>query len=235
MLTNLRWRTFVVVAVTLFAANAAAQPRFTFDATPGQLPKDVVPSAYRLEFSLDPASETFTGVADIAIKVRRPVEAIVLNAFGLTASEIALTWPDGTRPMTATDDKTKRQWRIADARTIPPGEYTLRIAYSGIVNKAGEGLFAVPYTAEGKSARMLATQLEPIAARAVFQGFDEPSFRASFAIAVTAPSAFEVVSNMPVKSRDVQGAVTRWQFAPTPPMPTYLVAIAVGQFDALED
>jgi len=235
MLTNLRWRTFVVVAVTLFAANAAAQPRFTFDATPGQLPKDVVPSAYRLEFSLDPASETFTGVADIAIKVRRPVEAIVLNAFGLTASEIALTWPDGTRPMTATDDKTKRQWRIADARTIPPGEYTLRIAYSGIVNKAGEGLFAVPYTAEGKSARMLATQLEPIAARAVFPGFDEPSFRASFTIAVTAPSAFEVVSNMPVKSRDPQGAVTRWQFAPTPPMPTYLVAIAVGQFDALED
>jgi len=77
--------------------------------------------------------------------------------------------------------------------------------------------------------------MEPIAARAVFPGFDEPSFRASFAITVTAPSAYEVVSNMPVKSRDMQGAVTRWQFAPTPPMPTYLVAIAVGQFDALED
>ena len=40
---------------------------------------------------------------------------------------------------------------------------------------------------------------------------------------------------MPVKSRDVQGAMTRWQFAPTPPMPTYLVAVSVGQFDALED
>jgi len=137
--------------------------------------------------------------------------------------------------MTATDDKTKRQWRIADGRTIEPGEYTLRIAYTGIVNKAGEGLFAVPYTAEGKPARMLATQLEPIAARAVFPGFDEPSFRATFAITVTAPSAYEVVSNMPVKARDVQGAVTRWRFAPTPPMPTYLVAIAVGDFDALED
>jgi len=235
MQTRLRWRSFLVVAAMLFAADAAAQPRFAFDATPGQLPKDVVPSAYRLALDLDPARETFTGVADIAVNVRQPVEAIVLNAFGLTASEITLSGAGGTRPMTATDDKTKRQWRIADGRTIPPGEYTLRIAYTGIVNKAGEGLFAVPYTAEGKPARMLATQLEPIAARAVFPGFDEPSFRASFAITVTAPSAYEVVSNMPVKSRDVQGAVTRWQFAPTPPMPTYLVAIAVGQFDALED
>jgi len=235
MQSSLPWRTFLVVAAMFLAADAAAQPRFTFDATPGQLPKDVVPSEYRLALDLDPASESFTGVAEITVKVRQPVGAIVLNAFGLTASEIALTGPGGTRPMTATDDKTKRQWRIADGRTIEPGEYTLRIAYTGIVNKAGEGLFAVPYTAEGKPARMLATQLEPIAARAVFPGFDEPSFRATFAITVTAPSAYEVVSNMPVKARDVQGAVTRWRFAPTPPMPTYLVAIAVGDFDALED
>lgn len=235
MHTSLRWRVFVVVAAVFFAAQAPAQPRFTFDATPGQLPKDAIPSEYRLALDLDPAKETFTGMADIALKVRRPVEAIVLNAFGLTAGPIALTGPGGARPMTAADDKAKRQWRIADGRTIEQGEYTLRIAYTGIVNKAGEGLFGVSYAAEGGPARMLATQLEPIAARSVFPGFDEPSFRASFAITVTAPSAYEVVSNMPVASRDVQAAVTRWQFAPTPPMPTYLVAVSVGQFDALED
>jgi aminopeptidase N len=235
MQTSLRWRIFLVVAAMIVVAQATAQPRFAFDATPGQLPKDVVPSEYRLALDLDPARETFTGGVDIAVNVRRPVEAIVLNAFELTAGEIALTGPGGTRPMKATVDKTKRQWRIADGRTIEPGAYTLRIAYTGTVNKVGEGLFGVAYTAEGKPARMLATQLEPIAARSVFPGFDEPSFRAIFAITVTAPSAHEVVSNMPVKSRDVQGALTRWQFAPTPPMPTYLVAVAVGQFDALED
>ena len=32
--------------------------------------------------------------------------------------------------------------------------------------------------------------------------------------AVAAPSVYEVVSNMPARWRDVQGAVTRWQFAP---------------------
>jgi aminopeptidase N len=235
MHTSVGWKIFLGVAAMLFAAQVLAQPRFTFDATPGQLPKDVVPSEYRLALDLDPARETFTGVVDIAVNVRRPVEAIVLNAFELTAGEITLTGPGGPRPMKATDDKTKRQWRIADGRGIEPGAYTLRIAYTGTVNKVGEGLFGVSYTAEGKPARMLATQLEPIAARSVFPGFDEPSFRAVFALTVTAPSGHEVVSNMPVKSRDVQGAVTRWQFAPTPPMPTYLVAVAVGEFDALED
>jgi aminopeptidase N len=232
---SLDWRVFLVAAATLLAAQAPAQPRFTFDATPGPLAKDVVPSEYRLALDLDPAKETFTGVVDITLTVRRPVEAVVLDAFELSAGDIALTGPGGVRAMTATEDKVKRQWRIGDGRTIESGEYRLRIAYGGIVHKVGEGLFAVPYTVDGQPARMLATQLESISARTVFPGFDEPSFRAAFAITVTAPTAYEVVSNMPVKMRDAQGETTRWQFAPTPPMPTYLVAVSVGQLDALED
>ncbi len=209
------------------------QPRFAFDSTPGVLAKDVVPSEYRLALDLDPAKESFSGVVDISLKVRRAVDAIVLNAFELTAREVTLTNAAGTRSMAVTADKGKHQWRIADDRSIDAGEYTLRIAYSGVVHAAGEGLFVVPYTTEGKPARMLVTQLEPIAARTLFPGFDEPSFRASFGIAVTAPSTYEVVSNMPVRTRDVQGTSTLWHFAPTPPMPTYLVAVAIGQFDAL--
>ena len=235
MRTGLSWTVFVGFAAILLAGQVVAQPRFAFDTTPGQLPKNVVPSEYRLALDLDPAKETFTGVADIVVTVRRSVDAIVLNASSLTPGEMALTGPAGARPMTATDDKTKSQWRIADGRAIEPGDYTLRIAYAGVVNKTGDGLFGVAYTAEGKPARMLATQLEPIAARAVFPGFDEPSFRAIFSTTVTAPSAYEVVSNMPVRSSDIVGVLTRWQFAPTPPMPTYLFAVSVGQFDALED
>jgi aminopeptidase N len=235
MHTCQRLKLILVVATTFISAHALAQPRFTFDTTPGQLGKDVVPSEYQLELDLDPTKETFSGSVDITLKVRRPVEAIVLNAFELTAGKISLEGSGGARLLQATDDKDKRQWRVADGRTIESGEYRLRIAYGGIVQKAGEGLFAVPYTVDGSPARMLATQLEPISARTVFPGFDEPSFRAIFTITVTAPTSYEVVSNMPVKTRDAQGEMTRWQFAPTPPMPSYLVSVAVGQFDALED
>ena len=233
--TNSRWRIVLAFVATLLAMQVQAQPRYTFDATPGQLSKDVVPSEYRLALDLDPSKDTFTGVVDIALKVRRAGEAIVLNAFALSAGEIALIGRGGTRPMRASEDISKRQWRIGDGGPIEPGDYTLRIAYAGKTNKVADGLYAVPYTAEGKPARMLATQLEPIAARSLFPAFDEPSFRAVFTLTVTAPSAYEVVSNMPVRSREAEGATTRWQFMPTPPMPTYLVAVSVGDFDALED
>ncbi len=228
-------RICIGILVAIFALPALAQSRFAFDSTPGVLPKDVVPSEYRLALELDPAKDSFAGVVDITLDVRRAVDAIVLNAFELTAGDIVLKGSAGPRAMNATPDKEKRQWRIADGRTIEPGEYTLRIAYTGVVHAYWEGLFAVAYTAEGKPARMLATQMEPIAARSVFPGFDEPAFRAKFAIGVTAPSAYEVVSNMPVKSREPRGDTTIWQFDPTPPMSSYLVTVTVGQFDALED
>jgi len=224
-----------MLAASLVSLPAQSEPRFNFDATPGSLPKDVVPSKYSLALDLDPAKESFNGVVDIAIDVRRPVSAIILSAFELTPGDVALIDGKRKRSLTVTENTAKREWRVGDDRTVAPGKYTLRIAYTGVVHAYGDGLYAVSYTAEGKPAKMLATQLEPIAARTVFPGFDEPSFRASFAITVTAPAAYEVVSNMPVRRREPEGTTVRWQFAPTPPMASYLVSVTVGQFDALED
>jgi aminopeptidase N len=223
-------------AIVLLGAGVThAQTRFAFDETPGTLPKDVVPSDYRLALDLDPAKDRFSGVVDIAIDVRRATDAVVVNAFDLMAQSATLRGTDGPRALTVTEDKDKRQWRLADGRAIAPGNYSLRIAYSGNVHVYGQGLYRVAYTAGGKPAKMLATQMEPIAARTVFPGFDEPAFRATFALSVSAPSGYEVVSNMPVRAREAQGDLTLWHFPPTPPMASYLVTVSVGEFDALED
>jgi len=224
-----------LAAAALCAATLHAQPRFSFDETPGTLPKDAVPSAYRLALDLDPAMDTFAGDVEIELVVRRATDAVVVNAFDLVAGAVTLTGTDGERPLRVTEDKDKRQWRLADGRMIVPGSYSLRIAYTGNVHVYGQGLYRVAYTAGGKQAKMLATQMEPIAARTVFPGFDEPAFRATFAVSVAAPSGYEVVSNMPVRAREANGALTRWHFAPTPPMASYLVTVSVGEFDALED
>ncbi len=75
------------------------------------------------------------------------------------------------------------------------------------------------------------TQLEAIHARSVFPAFDEPSFRAVFEINVRAPKGYEVVSNMPQAGQLRRGSITLHRFEPTPPMPSYLVSVAVGRFD----
>src|SRR5690349_11648163 len=99
-------------AAALIPAAAHAQARFSFDTTPGSLPKDVVPSEYRLALDLDPARDGFDGAVDIALKVRRPVEAIVLNAFELTALGASLDGAADVRSMAVAANEAKRQWRI---------------------------------------------------------------------------------------------------------------------------
>ena len=215
--------------------TAIAQPRFTFDGTPGVLPKDVVPSRYALTLDLDPVREEFSGKASIAINVRKSVASITVHAHELVATAVSLTGTGGARTLSVTADPKTQTWRLApdDAAPIAEGNYTLDIAYTGVVHRSGEGLYRADYSVQGKATRMLATQLEARFARTLFPGFDEPVFRAVFDIAVRAPKEYDVVSNMPVSSKVSEGNADLHRFQPTPPMPSYLVTVAVGRFDVL--
>jgi aminopeptidase N len=217
------------------AQLAAAQGRFDFDTAPGNLPKTVVPVRYALMLDLDPARDGFTGRADIVIDVRQPVQAVVLHARHLTASRTELAHDGRTRSLRLGPGPIEQSWALAptDAMPIVPGRYTLHIEYSGSVNRSGTGLYRADYVAAGKPGRTLATQLESVYARDVFPGFDEPAFRAVFELSVRAPRGLEVVSNMPLAASRSDGSGTLHRFQPTPPMPSYLLAVSVGHFDAL--
>lgn len=228
------------VALLGFASPVHAA-RFDFDSTPGRLPKDVVPTHYTLRFDLDPERETFTGRTEIELNVRRPASTIVLNATELDAIGAVLTDAAGqSRTVVVTPDKDTSQWRITwtAAEPLAPGRWRLAIDYRGKFERRGQGLFRVEYRTAAREGplRMLATQMEPIHARAVFPSFDEPAFRATFDIVITAPARFEAVSNMPVaRQSPVADGRRETVFERTPSMPTYLVALAVGEFDTLAD
>lgn len=228
---------FVLVCsiVLQCGVTAIAQPRFAFDATPGVLPKDVVPSHYALVFDLDPAREEFSGKASIAIRVREPVAFIAIHAHELKASGVTLSGAGGSHTLSVIADAKTQTWRLVrdDAARIDAGDYTLDIGYTGVVHGSGEGLYRADYSVLGKAARMLATQLEARFARTLFPSFDEPVFRAVFDIAVRTPKEYDVVSNMPVSSKVSEGNTEMHRFQPTPPMPSYLVTVAVGRFDVL--
>jgi len=217
------------------AFTVAAQPRFDFDSSPGRLSKAVVPSRYALTLTLDPDADRFGGEAVITLRVRQPVPAIVLHAHQLVARSATLADAGGERALTVQPDAEAQTWRLlpADGGPIAAGEYRLRLGYSGSVNQGDSGLYQSAHQVNGRPARMLATQLEAVFARMLFPGFDEPAFRAVFEIAVRAPKGYDVLSNMPESGDTDEGASRLHRFAPTPPMPSYLVAVAVGRFDAL--
>ena len=234
-------RDLIVLAVAAFltipsSPAALDSPRFSFDATPGSLSKDVVPSRYRLLLDLDPGRATFTGEVAISIRVRTAVPSIGLHAKGLEPRSAFLVDASGSRrSLRVTPVEGDVGWRLTTepAAPIPPGEHTLEISYTGKVQTAAEGLYVARYQVDGKPAAMLATQLEAIHARRVFPSFDEPSFRAIFEISVRTPAGHEAVSNMPLSGRKPDGETVTHRFLPTPPMPTYLVAVAVGRFESL--
>lgn len=218
------------------AAKAApAQPRFDFDSTPGHLPKQVVPRHVALSLDLDPERPDFGGEVAITLRLRQPQPAIELHAHELTAASAQLVSAQSARQLKVEPQAATQTWRLvpADGTPIAAGEHRLVIRYRGRVHGSGDALFVAPYQVAGQPRRMLATQLEAIFARSVFPAFDEPAFRAAYEISVRAPRALEVVSNMPRRSRTVEGASALHRFLPTPPMPSYLVSVAVGRFDML--
>jgi len=218
-------------------AQVQAQGRFSFATTPGALPKDVVPVHYALDLELDPARQDFGGTATISLQIRRAVDAIVLHADGLQAREIELVGTDGRRQaLEAGPGRIPQSWRLhtRPAATLPAGDYTLRIAYRGRVQSTGQGLYAVDYGEPGRPLRMLATQLEATYARSLFPCFDEPAFRATFALTVRAPEGQQVLSNMPLQAEPAaEGGLRVHRFGTTPAMPSYLVAVSVGRFETL--
>ena len=79
-----------------------------------------------------------------------------------------------------------------------------------------------------------ATQFESTDARRAFPSFDEPAFKATFDVAVTAPKRMTVISNTKEISDKPAESTHTVTFATTPKMSSYLVAMVVGEFDFVE-
>jgi len=236
-LARVAFAAFAAVAIAATGVSSArAQPRFDMRATTTILPKTVLPTEVRLALDLDPALPTFGGEVAIGLRVVQPVSAIVLHAKELQAERAVLHSGSRQRVLDVKPGDAADTWQLVpkDGKAVAAGRHRLEIRYRGRVQVAGLGLYGADYEIDGRPARMLATQLEAVHARQLVPAFDEPLFRVGFTLEVRAPAGLEVLSNMPQVAALAQGSHTLHRFAPTPAMPTYLLAVAVGRFDKLE-
>ncbi len=97
----------------------------------------------------------------------------------------------------------------------------------------GEGLHRSTDPADGSM--YLYTQFATADARRVFACFEQPDLKARFTWVTTVPEGWLVASNAaPAGPVEVREGLARWEFAPTPPISTYLAALATGPFHVVE-
>jgi aminopeptidase N len=224
---------WTLIALLVAAAGARAEEPYSFAATPGKLPKTVVPIHYALDLKPDLEKLTLAGSEVVDIEVMAPTDRLVLNAVSMTVESAAFEG-DAGQAAAVTADAAAETVTFVFPRPISAGRHKLRVVYSAQINKFGRGLFMVDYpTSEGRK-RMISSHLEPSDARRIFPSWDEPAFKASFELAVTLPEKFLAVSNMPVAREAPAGdGFKRVSFDSTPKMSSYLFVLAAGELERL--
>lgn len=194
----------------------------------GQLTGIANPVAYRLAMDIDPRESRFSGVVEIDVMLETAVTGIWLHGDDLDVSSVHVRAGNETKDATWTEVlETGVVWVGFPQRARIDG-VTLTIAYSAAFDANLAGLFRVD---EQGNAYALAKS-ESIQARRFMPGFDEPGFKAPFDVTLTIPEGMAVIANTPEVSREtVSEGFERVKFDRTRPLSTYLLSVAVGNFD----
>jgi aminopeptidase N len=222
-----------ILALMLVVSGAAqAEPAFSFDATPGKLPKAVVPINYSIELRPDAESLALPGVEVIDIEVREPTARLTLNAVNTTFASV--TADDSLERADVAFDAAAETATFTFAQPLAVGAHRLRIEFTAQINRFDRGFFFVDYPTDSGVKRMLSSKLEPADARRIFPCWDEPAFKASFALTVIVPRHFLAIGNMPVvREEPIEPNLKKVAFAPTPKMSTYLFVLTVGELERI--
>ncbi|MCC3269336.1 aminopeptidase N [Arthrobacter gengyunqii] len=126
---------------------------------------------------------------------------------------------------------------VDDARIHLPAlqlENTVTVEGTALYSRSGEGMHRFTDPADART--YLYTQYEPADARRVFANFEQPDLKAAFTFHVTAPSEWEVASNGVETNRtQLDGGFSRWDFAPTQRISTYITTVLAGPYFKAED
>jgi aminopeptidase N len=199
-----------------------------------RLPTTVVPSHYKLFLDPDIGQQKFTGEETINVHVQQSTSEIVLNSLGLEISlaEALPGFDISALPAQVTYDQPNEMVRLVFAKPVPKGAIVLHLKFSGKLTAGLRGLYL------SKSARRqyAVTQFEGTYARMMFPGFDEPAFKATFDLSVIADKGDTAISNGRIVKDEPLPGSTRHKitFSTSPKMSTYLVALAIGDWQCLE-
>ncbi|XP_071450915.1 puromycin-sensitive aminopeptidase [Hetaerina americana] len=222
-----------------------------------RLPKSVVPRHYELLLQPNLKTFVFQGKETVQVEVKEPTDKIVLNALDLSIGPVEYICGDEVlKPVIVDLSAENETLTLHFTKALPLGDGKLTIIFTGELNDKMKGFYRSKYTSPSGEERYAGvTQFEATDAHRCFPCWDEPALKATFDITLRVPPKKVALSNMPVvserqltleESRELvvsaggegEGGggepLRELQFSRTPVMPTYLVAVVVGEFDSIE-
>ncbi len=227
-------------------ANSAKAPPGAVPAPPGivvapqglgpvaptglRLPDTLKPLAQRVELTIVPSSPSFEGTTELDVELATATDVVWLNVRALTVKTASARV--GNAESSAQLFPSPERVALRFPRAIGPGRATLRLAFSGVLSSTEDaGVF---HQQEGGDWYAM-TQFEETDARRAFPCVDEPSSKIPWELTLRVPKDMVAVSNSPISSTEAAGeGMKRVHFAPTKPLPSYLVAFGVGPYDFVD-
>ncbi|MCM2303445.1 MAG: ERAP1-like C-terminal domain-containing protein [Elusimicrobia bacterium] len=196
----------------------------------GRLSKTVLPRNYDLLLRLDPENAAFTGRVKISLESKTPVKQLVLHALDLSLTSVVVAGRRLDPSKIVVDAKAETVTFLLDEPL--KGRADVEIEYSGKMNELMRGLYKSRGKNGAKDEAWSFTHLEPTHARRVLPSFDEPSFKASFALTMDVPAGLTPLSNMPPVSDAVLDGRRTVVFQKTPKMSSYLLAVFAARLES---
>lgn len=225
-----------------------------------RLPKDIKPENYKIQIVLKESTSEFTGNIQILANVYEDTDRISLHRKNMTITKITVSEIDESTAkqeikLTSTLEEINSEENTNSVITIQTDtqmkkdtKILLEIAYTAYVSEDMAGFYkSEELDKNGQLVNCIySTQFEATSARLAFPCWDEPEFKSTFDISISAPSKYTVLSNgklerqtnhpdlMKDKEFDDTALYTTHFFKTTPIMSTYLVAWVIGEMDYIE-
>jgi len=220
----------MLASLLSFAAALAAAPELPTDPHSYANTQDVTVRSVSLDLAVDFDKRTFEGSADLALDWHRPVKTLVLDTRDLSILGVDAIGADGSaHPAKFALDK--RDAILGSALRIDLDEAapSVRVRYRTSPDASGLQWMTPAQTA-GKQHPFVYSQSESIHARSWVPLQDTPSVRFTYAAHIVVPKTLRAIMSAP---NDAAHALDGdFRFAMDKPIPSYLLAIAVGDIAA---
>ncbi len=179
--------------------------------------------SYDVTIDLTPAGDLFASTTVIGFGCTSAGGSTFVDLLAPIVREITLN----DRPLDPADVYDGARIRLDDLAE----HNVVRVVADCAYMNTGEGLhrFVDPVDDEV----YLYSQFEVADARRMYAVFEQPDLKATFALTVTAPAHWQVISNAPTPEPDrVADGVARWRFTRTPRLSSYVTALVAGPYTA---